>query len=171
MMVLNNLKRTKKVNYYNANINPKQFVKEGTILITRRTEGINLFRDKFLRLVHMGITAVENGELVVYDLHPENQNNSSGNLDKKSVDEYMRGKKLVGIYHTNASSDRIRDVAGQCWRGKYEKYYFNCQKFIDEITMKQFSSDLYSYYSGIILGTAGVAFLAGVLYMAFKPTK
>ena len=100
------------------------------MLITRRNPVQDFWMDKVLKFVHMGIVAVEDGSLVVYDLHPENQNNSSGNLDKKSVDEYMRGKKLVGIYHTNASSARIRDVASQCWRGKYEKYYFNFHHFI-----------------------------------------
>ena len=88
--------------------------------------------------------------------------------DVKKLDDYMKGRELIGIYPTDASSERIREVAKRCWGGRYEKYYFNCQKFIDDITMKQFSSDLYSYYSGIILGTLGITAFAGVLYLALR---
>ena len=149
-------------------IDPKQLVKEGTMLITRRNPVQDFWMDKVLKFVHMGIVAVEDGSLVVYDLHPDNRNNKNGNLDVKKLDDYMKGRELIGIYPTDASSERIREVAKRCWGGRYEKYYFNCQKFIDDITMKQFSSDLYSYYSGIILGTLGITAFAGVLYLALR---
>lgn len=153
------------------NVETKQIVREGTILITRRNPAQDFWMDKVLKFVHMGIVAKENGELVVYDLHPDNKNSKNGNLDKKKLDDYMNGRELAGIYHTGASSERIKEVAERCWNNKYEKYYFNCQKFIDDITMKQFSSDLYSYYSGIILGTVGVAVLGATLYFALRKAK
>jgi hypothetical protein len=146
----------------------KYLLKEGTIVITRRDPVQDFFMDRFLKFVHMGIVAEENGQLVIYDLHPDNRNNVNGNLDKKSVDDYMKGRRLIGIYPTDATTPRIQQVAARCWRLSYEKYYFNCQKFIDDITLKQFSSDLYSYYSGIILGTAGLAILGTTLYLALK---
>jgi hypothetical protein len=150
-------------------VEPKELVREGTIVMTRRDPATDIFMDNFLKFIHMGIVAVEGGEFVVYDLHPDNKNGANGCLDKKKFDDYMKGKKLIGIHHTGATSKRIQSVADRCWAGKYDKYSFNCQRFIDEVTMKEFRSDIYSYYSTTILATVGMlALTTGIIYLATR---
>lgn len=148
-------------------INEVELVREGTIVVTRRNPANDIFMDRILKFAHLGIVAVEDGEKVVYDLHPDNKNSEMGSLDKRNFKDYMVGKKLVGIYHTGASTDRIQAVAQKCWKGKYKTWHFNCQQFIDDVTHKEIRSDLYSYYTVIIimLAVAGVAIIGGVIYM------
>lgn len=149
-------------------VEPKELVREGTIVMTRRDPASDIFMDKILKFIHMGIVAVENGELIVYDLHPDNKNSINGCLDKRKFDDYMKGKKLIGIHHTGATSHRIKSVADRCWAGKYDKYSFNCQRFIDEVTMKEFRSDIYSYYSTTILALSGAIALTGFIYLVTR---
>ena len=130
-------------------IDEKTLIKEGTILFVSRKGSI---------YTHLAIAGIENEEIVIYDLHPENRNHHGGNIKCVSYEEYMKfkgGRKLIGIYHTGASTERIKAVAEKCWKGKYNDYYFNCQQFINDITYNEFRSDLYSYYS--------VMFLAGAI--------
>jgi hypothetical protein len=160
--------------YEPVKIGAKDLVKEGTIVVTRRNPADDIFMDKILKFVHLGIVAVEDGVFVVYDLHPDNKNNKMGGLDKRPLDEYLKGKNLIGIYHTGATTGRIQAVAKKCWSGKYNTYHFNCQQFIDYVTYKQVSSDVYSYYSGMILALAGVAGLlvvGGTIYFLSKTKK
>lgn len=140
-----------------------ELVREGTILVTRRNPGNDFFMDKVLKFVHLSIVAIEHGEKVVYDLHPDNKNNESGSLDKRNFKDYMVGKKLIGIYHTGASTERIQSVAQKCWKGKYKTWHFNCQQFIDDVTHKEFRSDMYSYYMVIVLAAAGMIMLGGTI--------
>lgn len=160
--------------YEPVKIGAKDLVKEGTIVVTRRSPANDFFMDKVLKFVHLGIVAIENGEFVVYDLHPDNKNNKKGALDKKPLDEYLKGRNLIGIYHTEATTSRIQAVAKKCWSGKYDTYHFNCQQFIDYVTHKQVSSDVYSYYSGMILmlsGVAGLILIGGALYLLSNNKK
>jgi hypothetical protein len=150
-----------------------ELVREGTILVTRRNPANDIFMDKILKFAHLSIVAVEEGEKVVYDLHPDNKNNEMGSLDKRPFKDYMVGKTLVGIYHTGASTERIQAVANKCWKGKYETWHFNCQRFIDDITHKELRSDLYSYYSIIILALSvtGVIIIGGAIYCLANGNK
>jgi hypothetical protein len=154
--------------YEPVKIGAKELVKEGTIVVTRRNPATDIFMDKILKFVHLGIVAVENGEFIVYDLHPDNKNNENGSLDKKPLGEYLKGRNLIGIYHTGATTGRIQAVAKKCWKGKYNTYYFHCQQFIDYVTHKQISSDVYSYYSGLVLamgGVLGLIAVGGAIYL------
>lgn len=148
-------------------VSARELVKEGTILVTRRNPADDFFMDRILKFVHLGIVAVEDGEFIVYDLHPDNKNNAQGSLDKRPIDEYLKGRNLIGIYHTGATTARIQAVAKKCWKGKYDSYHFNCQQFIDYVTHKEISSDVYNYFSGKILmiaGVAGLALIGGAIY-------
>ena len=144
-----------------------ELVREGTIVVTRRNPATDIFMDKMLKFVHLGIVAIEGGEKVVFDLHPDNKNNGNGNLEKRKFKDYMVDKKLIGTYHTGTSTERIQAVAKKCWKGKYKTGYFDCQGFIDDVTHKEFRSDLHSYYAIIILTLAvmGVALIGGTIYM------
>jgi len=149
-------------------------IREGTILVTKRKPETLPFQERFIRYAHLGIAALdENNEYIVYDLHPENKNSHGGNLEKRKVVDYMKDKDLIGTYHTNASSERIKAIADKCWGDQYNNYHFNCQKFIDDITLKEIRSDLYSYYSGIILPLAalGVIIVGGIIYSLASGTK
>lgn len=149
-------------------------IREGTILVTKRKPETLPFHERYIRYVHLGIAALdENNEYIVYDLHPEHLNDAGGNLEKRTVLEYMKDKDLIGTYHTNASSERIKAVADKCWGDKYNNYHFNCQKFIDDITLKEIRSDLYSYYSGIFITLAalGIIVIGGAIYMLASGTK
>lgn len=153
--------------YEPVKIGARDLVKEGTILVTRRSPASDIFMDKILKFVHLGIVSVEDGEFIVYDLHPDNKNGNKGSLDKKPIDEYLKERNLIGIYHTGATSARIQAVAKRCWNVKYDSYYFNCQKFIDFVTHKEISSDVYNYYSGKILilaGLVGLVVVGGIIY-------
>jgi hypothetical protein len=149
------------------NVDEVRLIKEGTILMTRRNPKDGFFMDRVLKFVHLAIAVIENGETYIFDLHPDNKNNEYGSLQKRSLKDYMVGKKLVGIYHTGASTERIQAVANKCWKGKYKTWHFNCQQFIDDVTHKEIRSDLYSYYTVIIilLAVAGVAIIGGTIYV------
>jgi hypothetical protein len=153
--------------YEPVKIGARDLVKEGTIVVTRRSPATDIFMDKILKFVHLGIVSVEDGEFMVYDLHPDNKNGNKGSLEKKPIDEYLKGRNLIGIYHTGATTTRIQAVANRCWSIKYDSYHFNCQKFIDMVTHKEISSDVYNYYSGKILmlaGLAGLIVVGGIIY-------
>lgn len=142
-----------------------ELVREGTILVTKRNPKTLPLQERIMIVVHLGIIAIENGEKVVYDLHPDNKNDENGSLDKRKFKDYMVSKKLIGIYHTGASTERIQAVAQKCWKGKYKTWHFNCQQFIDDLTHKEIRSDLYSYYTVIILllAVTGVAIIGGAI--------
>lgn len=101
---------------------------------------------------HLGIVTFEEGQFYVYDLNSDNKNDQKGNLARNTLTDYMRNKNLIGIYDTGATTGRIKSVAKMCWKGKYDKNYFNCQQFIDDITGKEIRSDLFSYYSPMFIG-------------------
>jgi len=147
-------------------INDVELVQEGTILVTRRNPANDFFTDKVLKFTHMGIVAIENGEKVVYDIHPDNKNNLNGNLDKRSFKDYMVGRNLIGIHHTGSSTARIQAVAQKCWKIKYKTWHFNCQQFIDDVTHKEFRSDMVSYYAILILSLSLIGFvlIGGTIY-------
>ena len=145
-----------------------QIVREGTILIT--------VQKVITPWHHFGIVAIENGDFYVYDLHPNNRNSKTGNVKKSLLCDYMRDKRLVGIKHTAASTERIQGVAKLIWNGKYNASELNCQKFIDYVTDEDLRSDLFSYYVGlygvgIVLATVlvGAAFVG--VAKSLKPVK
>lgn len=144
-----------------------ELVREGTLLVTRRNPADDIFMDKILKFAHLGIVAIEDGEKVVYDLHPDNKNDKMGNLDRRKFKDYMVGKKLIGTHHTGTSTARIQAVSQKCWKYKYKTWHFDCQRFVDDVTHKEFRSDLYSYYAIIILtlAVAGVVIIGGSLYL------
>jgi len=140
----------------------QKLAREGTLLFTKRFAHTLPVQQRVIRFVHLGIVSIEGGRQYVYDLHPENSNEKRGNLSKKPIEDYMKDKKLIGIYHTGASTSRIREVSKRCWAEQYSNYSFNCQRFINEVTYGKFNSDLYSYYAGIIIPVALVA--TGLLF-------
>lgn len=147
------------------NVDDIELAREGTILMTRRSPASDVFMDKIIKMVHLGIVAIEGGEKVVYDLHPDNKNNKNGSLERRAFKDYMVGRKLVGIHHTGASTGRIQAVAQKCWKGKYKTWHFDCQRFIDDVTHKEFRSDLYSYYAiPILASAAGIVLISGIIY-------
>jgi len=155
-------------------ISPANLVKEGTIVVTKRKPETLPFLERIIRYVHLGMVAIEDGEFVVYDLHPENKNENKGSLIKRKLNDYLKDKDLIGVYDTGTSTGRIQAVAKKCWSGKYNNYHFNCQKFIDYVTHKELSSDLYSYYAGMIimLAVSGIIILGGTIYvLANNKTK
>ena len=153
-------------------INEVELVQEGTILVTKRNTKTLPFHERIMIVVHLGIVAIENGEKIVYDWHPDNKNDKMGSLDKRNFKDYMAEKKLIGIHHTGASTERIQAVANKCWKGKYKTWHFNCQQFIDDVTHKEFRSDLYSYYTIIILlVVAGIIIIGGTIYVLASSNK
>ncbi len=108
--------------------------------------------DKYPFIYHYGIVIVTNGKVRIINNTPDEKNEYGGNIVSYSPEKFFTTRKLIHIYHTNITKERILKVVEQNKSRPFNLLTFNCEHFIYEIKDGTPSSPQVRYWLFNIVG-------------------
>ena len=108
--------------------------------------------DKYPFIYHYGIVIVTNGKVRIIHNTPDEKNEYGGNIVSYSPEKFFTTRKLIHIYHTNITKERILKVVEQNKSRPFNLLTFNSEHFIYEIKDGTPSSPQVRYWLFNIVG-------------------